>query len=502
MIRISLIKRLVAGRRPTMVAMLAVACLLGSVPPALAELAPAGLPDLVKRLMPSVVNITNRSFVTVPNAALNAGVGPSGGTPAMPEQSAKTLVGSGFVIDPDGIIVTNNHVIEGASDLTVTFQDGTVAHADVIGTTKISDIAILQVNLGRKLQAVKFGDSTKLRVGEVAIAIGNPLGFGGTVSVGIVSALNRDIMVSPFDDFVQTDAALNHGNSGGPLFNLAGEVIGVNTALYSPLAEGGSIGLGFAIPSYSVEFIIKQLREYGMVRTGEVGLWVQDVSDDIAEAAQIPESENTPGLLQGSAGWGVIVQQIVPDGPAAMAGMQQGDIVQKINGDPVSDSRSFARKVAIQPLEKPVQLQVWRDGKSTIMTPTVREWLSGAQVDRAALTRSTIERVPRLDMGLRLTTLTPDARAHRNLAADMAGVLIANVEPNSIASDRGMVAGDIILKIMAKPVSAPTELLEEVRRVVRDKRSMLLVLVHTKSGLRWIPLPIEQAMIDAVAAGK
>jgi serine protease Do len=465
-------------------------------------LPPDGLPDLVERLLPSVVNITSRTLVPVSTSGLNAASTASPTAAMTPDQRAKTAVGSGFVIDPDGIIVTNNHVVEGAFDLSVTFQDGTVANATVIGTTKIGDIAILKVNMNHKLPALKFGDSTKLRVGQPVIAIGNPLGFGGTVSTGIVSALNRDIMISPFDDFIQTDAALNHGNSGGPLFNIDGEVIGVNTALFSPNPDGGSIGLGFSIPSYCVQFVIGQLRQYGVVRAGEVGLRVQDVSAEIAAAAGLPASSRTVGILPGSAGWGVIVTNVTPDGPSAAAGMQEGDILLSLDDEPIADIRAFARVVGVHPLNAPVKIALWRNGKMLTAMPVVREWLTEQATDRAALARTTAPRKPAMDMGLRLVSLSPDVRATRDLPLDQGGVLITRVVPGSIAGDHGLTEGDIIIKVMNKPVTTPDDVLSMLSGMVETKRSSVLLLVQGSVGLRWVPLPVDPDLTNAVAANK
>ena len=492
--------RLIRVRHFVFAAVLAIAT-PGSGGMALAALPPDGLPDLVQRLLPSVVNITSRTLVPVATSTLNAASTVSTTAAAAPDQRAKTAVGSGFVIDPDGIIVTNNHVIEGAFNLSVTFQDGTVANATVIGTTKIGDIALLKVNINRKLPALTFGNSTKLRVGQPVIAIGNPLGFGGTVSTGIVSALNRDIMISPFDDFIQTDAALNHGNSGGPLFNIAGEVIGVNTALFSPNADGGSIGLGFSIPAYCAQFVIGQLREFGVVRAGEVGLRVQDVSAEIAAATGLPASSRMLDILPGSAGWGVIVTNVTPSGPAAAAGMQEGDILLAVDDEPIADIRAFARVVAVHKLNAPITLALWRNGAMLTASPVVREWLTAQETDRAALARTTPPRQPAMDMGLRLASLSPDVRATRDLPPDQGGVLVTRVVPGSIAGDHGLVEGDIIVKVMNKPVTKPEDVLSMLRGMIETKRSSVLLLVQGSVGLRWVPLPVDPDLADVMAVG-
>ena len=471
-----------------------------TAPAARAELPPIGLPDLVQQLLPSVVNITSRSLVPIATGAMNAAGTPQPKEGVSPDQRAKTSVGSGFVIDPDGLIVTNNHVIEGAFDVSVTFQDGAVAHATVLATTKIGDIALLKVNVANKLPILKFGDSTVMRVGEPVIAIGNPLGFGGSVSTGIVSALNRDIMVTPFDDFIQTDASLNHGNSGGPLLNVQGEVIGVNTALYNPTADGGSIGLGFAIPAYCVQFVIGQLREFGVVRAGEIGLKVQDVTTDIAHAAGLPPTSRTSNILPGSAGWGVIVTNVLPNGPAKRAGMQDGDIITKLDGEAIGDVRAMARMVAVHKLNEATTLSLWRNGGPATAAPIVHEWLTGEKTDRAALANTKSTREERPDLGLKLASLTDEARSSRELPLDQPGVLVVGVMPDSIAGDRGLAEGDVIVKVMNDIVKQPQDVLSGLQAMVDDHRTMVLVLVHGSTGMRWVPLPLNRTIVAATKA--
>lgn len=483
--------------RHILAVLLAVAA-LGAFRPAAAAGVPTpgtgeAMPDLVARLLPSVVNITTKRLVPPPTSSLNA----SSTTEAGDGTTSSTAVGSGFVVDPEGLIVTNNHVIDGAYDISATFQDGTVAHADLIATSKVSDLALIRVNLHRKLPAVTFGDSTTLRVGEPVIAIGNPLGFGGTVSTGIISALNRDIMLSPFDDFIQTDAALNHGNSGGPLFDMNGDVIGVNTALYTPTAEGGSIGLGFAIPAYCVQFVVAQLRSYGHVRAGELGVQLQDVTIDIARAMGLPPIADPEDGKTRHHDWGVIVTAVDPGGPADTAGLKDGDIIRTVDGWPIEDIRAFARIVAVRPLGVPVRVEYWHEGKSITANPVVREWLTGEEVDQAALQRSKAQRVASMDMGLRLAPLTDQARLARDLPPGQAGVLVAAVMAGSPAGDRGLGAGDVIVKVQGMPVTNPDQVLAYLRGMIMARHDMVLLLVRGRTGLRWVPLPIDQATAAA-----
>lgn len=446
--------------------------------------------NIVSSLMPSVVNVTTKRLVKSPTNAMNASS--TKDTPNSPDGAqSSTSLGSGFVVTSDGEILTNNHVVEGAYDITATFQDGTILHADVMATTKIGDLALIKVHAGHKLSPVVFGDSSSVRVGDAVIAIGNPQGFGGSVSTGIVSALNRDIMLSPFDDFIQTDAALNHGNSGGPLFNLRGEVIGVTTALYTPIDAGGSIGIGFAIPSYCAQFVVAQLEKYGMVRAGDIGVQLQDVTAEIAQAEALPSVARTGGTMPANAGRGVIVTSVMPDGPAAQAGIQEGDILLSINQQPITDIRAFARTVGVHPLDQPITLSAWRNGQPLSATPVVREWKQGEKLDKKAFESIHIVHLATADLGLRLDRLPAGDSTTSIQGASNAGVLVKGVAVGSIASDRGLGAGDVIVKVMNTPVTEPDEVLSNLKEVWDQHKSMVMLLVRGNAGkLRWVPLPM------------
>ncbi len=473
-------------------ASLALAVLLLAAPLAPARaagVAPEFLPDLIARLMPAVVNITVHTLVSPPTSALNA----AGALPNPNAQTeTRTLVGSGFVIDPSGLIVTNTHVVAGSYDVTATFEDGTEMQADVVATAKLGDIALIQVHAGHPLPTVPFGDSTKLRVGQQVMIIGNPLGYGGSVSLGIISALNRNITLSPFDDFIQTDAALNHGNSGGPLFDMQGEVVGVNTALVTPEENGGSVGLGFALPAYCVQFVVDQLRHAGVVRMGTIGVQLQDVTSELAEGLGIPASARTPGLLPGSAGWGVIVTRADADGPAARAGLQDGDVLLAVDHQPIADMRAFARMVAIHPIGEPIPIDLWRNGQRSSVAPVVGEFFAGEQQDRATLAASQKLRT-RLPFGLHLAALTDAARQARALPPGEPGVAIDAVEIGSVAGDRGLAPGDVIVKLMNQPVASPDEVQQRLTTMKDGQSHMVVLLVDGATGLRWVSLPLPAA---------
>ena len=472
--------------RSALLAGVASAGLCVGLAPARAET--AGLSDLIARLMPSVVVINSTLVEPTPATSMMnvAGQPSADSSPVIHKQ-----FGSGFVIDADGLIMSNNHVIDGAADISVTFEDGTVAKAELVGATKIGDISVLKVTLNHKLTPVTFGNSTQLRVGEPVVAIGNPLGFGGTVTTGIISALNRNIMLSPFDDFIQTDASINHGNSGGPLFNLRGEVIGVNTAIISPGTDGGSVGLGFAIPAFNAQFVGQELIKYGHVRAGHLGVEGQDVTTEIAAAAGLPLTRIPD--MNGRPSFGIIITE-VPEGSAGKAGgLLEGDIVMTVAGTGVGDLRGFARLLAVQPLNQPVELIVWRRNAQVTLHPVVQEWLSGEQYDQAAVAHTLAQHWNSMDLGLKLEPLTEATRKASKLPANSPGVLVTSVAPFSVASDRGLKVGDVILKVQDDPVTKPTEVLGMVGSMMQASHSLVLLLVHSSAGQRWVPLPLAHS---------
>ena len=436
------------------------------------DLVPFGRANRLSRVLPTVVNIVATKILASPS---------QGQTPP-PEPHQGQVYGSGFIVDPSGIIVTNRHVVEGALELAVTLKDGSTRPGRIIGMAASVDIALLKVDTDKPLQAVRWGDSDKLRIGDQVFAIGNPLGVGETVTSGIISALNRDILVSPYDDFIQTDAAINHGNSGGPLFDTRGEVIGINTAIYSVTDNGGSIGIGFAIPSRDAEFAIDRLRRFGQLRPGWIGIRTQDVTPEIAEAIGLAPAR------------GVIVAGIDPAGPAAKADLAEGDVVLRFAGQVPNDNRALARMIAEAPTGRPATLVVWRDGRERTVPVTVQEWPQ----DPPAIAAATAAAAPvgstdPLALGLHLGPITGEARTKYKLAPELAGVLVQDVTPNSAAADRGLAAGNVILRLHDGPVATAEDVAKGLAASKTLGHRNALLLVEKTDGQHWVTLPLGTA---------
>ena len=399
-----------------------------------------------------------------------------------PSGGRAVSLGSGFIIDKAGYIVTNNHVIDGADEISVTLTDNTTLKAKLVGKDDRVDLALLKVETDHPLTAVSFGDSDASRVGDWVLAIGNPFGLGGSVTAGIVSARGRDIRQGPYDDFIQTDAAINRGNSGGPLFNMNGEVIGINTAIYSP--SGGSVGIGFSVPSSLAKPVIMQLREYGHARRGWLGVRIQQVTPDIAEAI---------GLKDVS---GAMVAGMNDDGPADKAGIHNGDVILKFNGQDVKEMRTLPRLVAETEIGKSVPVVLWRDHKEVTVQASTGELPD--EVQQASTSPNTPATPPRNSatmlsgLGAKLSPITDALRDQYKLAPDQKGVVVTDVQSDGPAAGRGLKAGDVIVEVQQEPVSTPQEVQERLDRFRKQNRKTVLMLVQNGDGMRWIPLPLNQ----------
>jgi len=460
-----------AGLLLVAAAVLASATALPATPSAaqtLRDLLPFGRTHRIAKLLQVVVNITIHK--------ISDGGNDAAGTAAPRRIEA---FGSGFIIDPSGLVVTNRHVVDNALDITVNLSDGTALPAKLRGAGRTIDIALLEITPPKPLPVVTWGDSDKVRVGDKVLAVGNPFGIGESVSAGIVSAKNRDILTTPFDDYIQTDAAINHGNSGGPLFNTRGDVIGVDTALYSPTTQGGSLGIGFAIPGNDARVAADQLRRLGHLEQGWLGLRTQDVTANIADALDLPETAGT------------IVVGIEPNAPAAKAGLQIGDVILKYGRQVPKDARALARMISATAIGQPVALLVWRDRKEQTIAATVAAWpdeqpVSGDTPNRP--TRPTHVDLP--DLGLQTAAVSDETRAKFKLANAQIGIVITSVTPGSAADEGGLTAGNVILRVQQAPVATPADLLARLSEARTAKRHYVLVLVQDHDDLRWVPLVV------------
>ncbi len=392
-------------------------------------------------------------------------------------------LGSGFVIDGTaGIIITNNHVIDGADEITANFNDGSKLKAELIGTDEKTDIAVLKVTPEKPLKDVSFGDSDAIRVGDWVMAIGNPFGLGGTVTVGIVSARNRDINSGPYDNFIQTDASINRGNSGGPLFDMDGNVVGINTAIISP--SGGSIGIGFAIPAKTATRIIAQLREFGETRRGWLGVRIQEVTDEIAESLGMDDAS------------GALVAGVNEEGPAAAAEIEPGDVILEFDGRKVDTMRELPRMVAETQIGKAVDVLVLRKGEEVTLQVTLGrlEEATDEKEDEAKDEPESADAPEQKEvLGMILVELDDAVRKEFGIAEDVTGVVVKQVAPGSSAEEKRVQAGDVIKEVAQEPVASPEDVIEQVERLKEDgRRSALLLLSNQNGELRFVPVRIEE----------
>ncbi len=494
--------------RPALVAVVALT-VLTSVGAGLLQPAPAfakggteSLADLADSVVDAVVNISASQVVEQKQAGaapklppgtpfddlfeeffkrqLEGRNGKNGALPDSPHARRSSSLGSGFIIDASGIVITNNHVIEGANEIIVILTDGRRLKADVVGKDAKVDVAVLKVQSDQPLKAVKFGDSDKMRVGDAVMAVGNPFGLGGTVTAGIVSARNRNIDSGPYDNYIQTDASINKGNSGGPLFDMAGEVIGINTAILSP--SGGSIGIGFATPSDTVMPVIDQLREFHEARRGWLGVRIQPVDDGIAESLGL----GTPR--------GALIAGVDDKGPAKPAGLKAGDIILSFDGKDVKNSRDLPGIVAATAVGKDVPVAVFREGKTmdvTVKLGRLDDTQTAAATD-AKPDAPTVAPPVETALGLSLSILSDDLRKKFDIKDTVKGVVVTAVDPASSAGAKGIKAGEVVAEINQEQVTAPADIALKIK-AIRDggKKTVLLLVSNGQGDVRFVAVPLD-----------
>jgi serine protease Do len=491
-----------AVRRPVLATIVAGTLALPSLSlPAFAR-GPDGIADVSERVIDAVVNISTSQTVEAkggPQAAPpqlppgspfeeffeeffknRRGPGDNNQAPNRGTPRRVNSLGSGFVIDPSGIVVTNNHVIAEADEIHVIFNDGTRLKADLIGRDQKTDLAVLKVKADKPLKFVKFGDSEKLRLGEWVIAIGNPFSLGGSVTAGIVSARNRDINSGPYDNYIQTDAAINRGNSGGPLFNLDGDVIGINTAIISP--SGTSVGIGFAVPSKTAMAVVEQLREFKEVRRGWLGVKIQQVTDDIAESLGVKPAR------------GALVAGIDEKGPAGPAGILAGDVIVKFDGKDIKEMKELPRIVADTPVGKDVEVIIIRKGKEEKKTVRLAR-LEDSEKPVQANVKSTPpadKPVVQKSLGLDLAGMSDELRKRYKIKDSIKGVVITGVDAASVAADKRLAAGSVLVQIEQEIVSTPADVQNRVDALKKAGKKTALLLVATAEGdMIFVALPLN-----------
>jgi serine protease Do len=468
---------------------LAISALLAlAIAPAAARPAPDSFADLASKLLPGVVNIaTSQTLKAPPRAALPSVppgspledlfknfLGPDGQKPRH-----VTSLGSGFIIDPQGFIVTNNHVIEDSEQITVTLYDGSSLPAKIVGRDTKTDLALLKVTPKKPLPATHFGDSDKARIGDWVMAIGDPFGLGSTVTAGIVSARNRDINAGPYDDFIQTDAPINRGNSGGPLFDMDGNVIGINSAIFSP--SGGSVGIGFAIPANLAKDVVTQLKQFGVARRGWIGVRIQQVTDEIAQGMGLPGTH------------GALVADVTGGGPAQKAGLRNGDVVIGFDGKPIADSRQLPRVVAATPIGKTVNIDVLRKNKKESFRIVIAK-LDEGPPDKPGKKLPPPAPKPKSrlsQLGLTVVALDENARAKYKLAENIQGVVVSAVDSASPAADKNFRPGDVIVEVQNQPVKSPADAEARVDADAKAGKKVELMLVNRNGDLTYVGLRLD-----------
>jgi serine protease Do len=460
--------------------------------PAWARPAPDSFADLAGKLLPTVVNISTSQTLKAPPQNVMPQLPPGspledlfknflGPKPNTPRHV--TSLGSGFIIDPSGYIVTNNHVIEDSDQITVSLQDGTQMPAKVVGRDLKTDLALLKVTSKKPLPATHFGDSDKARIGDWVIAIGDPFGLGSTVTAGIVSARNRNINAGPYDDFIQTDAPINRGNSGGPLFDMDGNVIGINSAIFSP--SGGSVGIGFAIPANLAREVTGQLRQFGMAKRGWIGVRIQQVTPEIAEGLGLPNAQ------------GALIADVTKDGPAARAGLANGDLVTGFDGKPVPDDRALPRMVADTPIGKTVGIDLLRKGRKLSLKITVLKLADDAKADKpvkappAPQTQSGKTQSKLAQLGLTVGALDGPARAKFKIGAGVQGVAVTAVDAGSSAAEKNLRPGDVIVEVGGQAVKTPDDVTKHVDADAKSGKKVALMLINRDGDLQYLGLRLN-----------
>ena len=463
---------------------------LSSMPAGAQQRGPQSVAPIAEKLIEAVVNISTSQTVKGPQGVPLPRV-PKGspfedlfedffnkkGGKSQGDRKVSSL-GSGFVIDgKEGLVVTNNHVIEGADEIILNFHDGSKLKVDkVLGKDTKSDLALLKVTPKKPLLAVKFGSSTNMKVGDWVMAIGNPFGLGGSVTVGVVSAKQRDIQSGPYDDYIQTDASINKGNSGGPLFNMDGEVIGINTAIISP--SGGSIGIGFAVPSDAAIAVLDQLKQFGETRRGWFGVKIQSITDDIAETLGV--KENT----------GALVSSVTADGPAAKAGIEAGDVILKFDGKEISSVRGLPRIVAQTPIGRTVDVELLRKGQKKSLKVMVARLVED---DDVTIAKKAAEAAPEKALiGLKLSELTDELRQKFGIDAKIKGVVITDIDPQSPAAVKNLKVGDVIVEAAQDQIDSVDDIAKSVDKVKKSGRKQVLLRIEgSKGDTRFVAVPIE-----------
>ena len=423
--------------------------------------------DLAEKLTPSVVNISSFSQSETENG--------EGNTPL------SESLGSGFIIDGNGYIITNNHVVDKAESISITLSDNTKTEARVIGKDPKTDLALIKIETKRPLNAVKFGDSDKIRVGDWVLAIGNPFGLGSSVTAGIVSAKSRDIESGPYDSFIQTDASINQGNSGGPMFNLQGEVIGISSAIFS--TTGASQGVGFAIPANLARWVISQLKEHGEVKRGWIGIKIQPNTPEIADSLGI------------SANQGVVVSGITEQGPAQKAGLQAGDIVLSFNRQPIDNTKNLSRLIAETKIGTPAPIEIWRSGQKQTLTVPIELMPEETPLSAAKETASDAAETPDNGeslniIGFTVKEISPELAERYKLAPSTSGVVVTDILPNSDASRKGIKIGDIIVKIDKRNIIGESAFHEYVNDARRENNRPVLLAIQGQEALHFVAVKL------------